>query len=239
MMDETQGAEAGNTGAGQIRTPPYISFKTLVTFVEDQKDHGLPTDIDRSVLTRFSGSTAGQLLAALKFLGLIDANQAVQPELQRLIEGHGTAMWPDALEDMVMRSYAPLFAEDLERATPAKFHDVFKTHYTAKEAVIRKCEVFFLKAAEAAGIKVNPRIIKHRAPRPSTSQAGRAASKAKKAADGDGAKTRTDEENLPPAAKQTPYEMLIDILDPVAMEEEEQQAVWTLIRYLKRTEPDD
>jgi len=30
--------------------------------------------------------------------------------------------------------------------------------------------------------------------------------------------------------------MLIAILDPDSMEEEEQKAVWTLIRYLKRQE---
>ncbi|MGH9894989.1 MAG: hypothetical protein ACREA0_24015, partial [bacterium] len=37
-----------------------------------------------------------------------------------------------------------------------------------------------------------------------------------------------------PSAAKTPMQTLIDILDPEAMSKEEQEAVWVLIRYLKK-----
>lgn len=223
------------------RTPPYISFKTLLTFLEDQKEHGLPTEIDRSVLTRFSGSVGGQLIAALKFLGLIDENQSVQDDLLTLVNALGSDQWTIALGALVRKAYAPIVAEDLARLTPAKFHDVFKTHYPAKDAVVRKCEVFFLKAAEAAEISVNPRIAKHRAPR-APSQSRRQSNHTNSGKQGDdrgGKGGATDPPNREPPAPISNYGQLILMLDPERMEEGEQEAVWTLIRYLKRIEAED
>jgi len=224
------------------RTPAYISFKSFLTFIEDQKEHGLPTEIDRSVLTRFSGSVSGQLIAALKFLRLIDDEQVVQDELQALVDAYGTERWQATLAQLVRRSYAPIVGEDLTRLTPAKFHEVFKSNYPAKDAVIRKCEVFFLKAAEAAAIEVNPRIAKHRASRQSgagrrsTGKAGREASNGDSQRNGAG---RSEQQDPPAATVQTPAAMLFDLLDPDEMDEDEQSAVFTLMRYLKRRDADE
>ena len=53
-------------------TPPYTSYRTFKTFIEDLHEHGVPSRIDRSVLTRFSGVVGTQLMHALRFLGLIE-----------------------------------------------------------------------------------------------------------------------------------------------------------------------
>ena len=53
-------------------TPPYTSYRTFKTFIEDLHQHGVPSRIDRSVLTRFSGVVGTQLMRALRFLGLIE-----------------------------------------------------------------------------------------------------------------------------------------------------------------------
>ena len=55
-----------------LRTAPYTSYRTFNTFIEDLREHGVPSRIDRSVLPRFSGVVGGQLMHALRFLGLID-----------------------------------------------------------------------------------------------------------------------------------------------------------------------
>ena len=53
-------------------TPPYTSYRTFKTFIEDLHEHGVPSRIDRSVLTRFSGIVGTQLMHALRFLGLVE-----------------------------------------------------------------------------------------------------------------------------------------------------------------------
>ena len=225
------------------RTPPYISYKTFQTFLEDQKQHGVPAQIDRSVLTRFSGSVGTQLIGALKFLGLIGHNdQQVRAPLSKLVEAYGTPSWPTAFRPVMEEAYSSIVSPGLERMTPAQFHELFKEHYPLKDAVIRKCEVFFLNAAKSADIVVNERILKHRKPRSPSPKRLQTKSDQRASADSARGKNNSKEpEDHQDGGHDQPmsaYQMLIGILDPVEMEEEEQQAVWTLIRYLKRMETD-
>jgi len=243
MMNDAAPESLTEAGSSPGRVPPYISFKTLLTFVEDQRQHGVPGQIDRSVLTRFSGAVGTQLLGALKFLGLISpADQSVQPELRELVSAYDTDAWPGQLRNMVERAYQPIVSRNLEHMTPAQFHDVFKAQYPAKDAVLRKCEVFFLNAAKNAGIAINPRVAKHRSPRAAAPRkrqtAGSSGQTEAKPADTDQPSKRREESPGEPRTPRAPsaYEMLINILDPVEMEDDEQTAVWTLIRYLKRAE---
>lgn len=46
------------------RTPPYVSFQTFLTLIEELKTNGLPPQIDRSVLRRFAGGVQSQLFLA-------------------------------------------------------------------------------------------------------------------------------------------------------------------------------
>ena len=74
-------------------TPPYTSYRTFKTFIEDLHEHGVPSRIDRSVLTRFSGVVGTQLMHALRFLGLIedDGRPTAAPQ------GAGESAWRRAL----------------------------------------------------------------------------------------------------------------------------------------------
>ena len=70
-------------------TPPYTSYRTFKTFIEDLHEHGVPSRVDRSVLTRFSGVVGTQLMHALRFLGLIeDETRDQNPLASRLIRQH-------------------------------------------------------------------------------------------------------------------------------------------------------
>ena len=52
--------------------PSPSSTATFKTFIEDLHEHGVPSRIDRSVLTRFSGIVGTQLMHALRFLSLVE-----------------------------------------------------------------------------------------------------------------------------------------------------------------------
>jgi Family of unknown function (DUF5343) len=214
-----------------LRTAPYTSYRTFRTFIEDLREHGVPSRIDRSVLTRFSGVVGGQLMHALRFLGLIDDEGRTTPRLSALVTAHGGAEWAEALTRALQQAYAPIFAIDLETATPSHFSATFRKAFPAADAVVQKCVTFFLYAAADAGLKVSGRILKGRKPRPlaprgtSRRTAGRA-----REAEAD----RSEPLAVAPFVEgKKPSEVLFAQLDPSAMNEEQQAAIWTLLKYFK------
>ena len=92
--------------------------RTFKTFIEDLHEHGVPSRIDRSVLTRFSGVVGTQLMHALRFLGLIEDDGRPTERLKELVKAHGTANWSERFLELLGHEYAPMFAIDLETATP-------------------------------------------------------------------------------------------------------------------------
>ena len=146
-------------------TPPYTSYRTFKTFIEDLHEHGVPSRIDRSVLTRFSGVVGTQLMHALRFLGLIEDDGRPTQRLKELVKAHGSGHWPEKLLERLRQEYAPMFAIDLETATPSHFNEAFRKAFPAADAVVQKCVTFFLYAANDAGVKISGRVLKGRKPR--------------------------------------------------------------------------
>ena len=165
-------AMGGSEKARSLRTAPYTSYRTFKTFIEDLREHGVPSRIDRSVLTRFSGAVGGQLMHALRFLGLIDSEGRSTQRLRELVIAHGGAQWPETLSHTLHQAYAPMFAIDLETATPSHFSATFRKAFPAADAVVQKCVTFFLYAAADAGLRVSARILKGRKPRSLAPRAG-------------------------------------------------------------------
>jgi Family of unknown function (DUF5343) len=224
-------ARDGSEKVRSLRTAPYTSYRTFKTFIEDLREHGVPSRIDRSVLTRFSGVVGGQLMHALRFLGLIDDEGRPTQLLGELANAHGGAEWPVTLSQALREAYAPIFAIDLETATPSHFGAAFRKAFPAAEAVVQKCVTFFLYAAADAGLKVSGRILKGRKPRSLALR--RAPRRAPAAAQG----VEAAPSEPPPAAflieRKKPSEILFMHLDPNVMDEEQQAAVWTLMKYFK------
>ena len=101
------------------RTPPYTSYRTFKTFIEDLRENGVPSRIDRSVLTRFSGVVGAQLTHALRFLDLIDDEARPTGRLGDLVKAQEAVRWAETLRERLRATYAPIFAIDLESATPS------------------------------------------------------------------------------------------------------------------------
>ncbi len=225
------------TDAKAERVPPYTSYKTFRTLIEDLRTHGVPSHIDRDVLKRFSGSVGTQLMTALRFLKLISDDNEPQPALETLVEAKEPEQWKKALGSTLKAAYGDLMALDLKRATPMALSKEFKERYTGKDDVVKKCVRFFVHAVKDAGIELSPRIAsatRERRRSPNKPKKPRAADEGNGNDDNNGGGASGGGGDRPKIQKSN-YEVLIGILSP-DMEEKEQEAVWTLIRYLKKTE---
>jgi len=221
----------GSEQARFKRTPPYTSYRTFKTFIEDLSERGVPSRVDRSVLTRFSGAVGTQLMHALRFLGLIDDHGRPTQRLKELVSAHGAEGWPGKLLEALREEYAPMFAINLETATPSHFNETFRKAFPAADAVVLKCVTFFLYAANDAGVRISGRVLKGRKPRALAPRRRRALAQAP-------AKESEAETSLAPPVTpriegKKPSELLLSYLDPNEMDDEQQAAVWTLLKYFK------
>lgn len=151
-------AEPEDAGTKATRTPPYISFKSFLTLLEELKVNGIPPQVDRSVLRRFSGGLGGQLVMGMKSLGMLTDDNRFTPTGVRLVEAFGTDGFKPVLTDVLSASYSFLNKIDLKTATPSMFADAFKSATSAKEDVLKKARRFYLHAAEYVGMPLGPRL---------------------------------------------------------------------------------
>lgn len=217
-------------GSGAYKTPPYVAFRTFTTLIEDLKEHGLPTQIDRSVLRRFSGGVGSQLVSAMKALRLIDDDNRPTDALVPLVEAAGTDAYKDAVRVMLVEGYPYLRNLDLQIATPAQFAEAFKAT-GAKEDVLRKSRTFYLHAAAFAGVTIGSRLLAGSAPR--KAPAGNGAPRKKPAKKDTGGQTPPPPP--PPPVSQAAIALEYQIVDILKMEgigEAETDAVFTLVRFL-------
>lgn len=167
MADENDDVPSNGEAGGNVRTPPYISFATFLTFLKALKVDGLPPQIDKSVLSKLSGGVQGQMKLGLRSLGLMDGDKPTA-EMQRLVDAYDTPEFNSVLLERLKATYPYVFALDLMTATPTMLADAFKVT-GAREDVSRKCRTFFLHAAKQAGVPMGNRILTGSVPRsPST-----------------------------------------------------------------------
>lgn len=231
----SQNAPAG--AEAKIR-PPYISFKTFKNFLNSfASREEIPSHIDRSVLpSSMSGANQVGVMSALRFFGLISETGEPQEDFYNYVDAEGDEK-KRVMGNILHAGYGFLFQGlDIERATTKGVIDKFKEVGMSGDT-IRKAIIFFQFAAKDAGTKISSHIKPYmgtrvtRAAKPRGKAAG-SEDEAQDEAD-DAANDQGTGRVL--VSEKTPYQVLIDILSP-DMEEDEQQAVWTLIRYLKRQE---
>jgi hypothetical protein len=212
-------------------TPPYTSYRTFKTFIEDLRENGVPSRIDRSVLTHFSGVVGSQLMHALRFLGLIEDRGRPSHRLKELVNAASAGQWSETFSTLLRQVYAPMFAIDLETATPSHFNEAFRKAFPAADAVVQKCVTFFLNAANDAGVKISGRVLKGRKPRSPTprKKPGPARAQAQEIE----ARPFEPQPVTPITEGKRPSEILLMHLDPSEMDDQQQAAVWTLMKYFK------
>jgi hypothetical protein len=146
---------------GRKRLPPYISYRTFQNFL-DRLQQGIPARIDRSYWSdRLSGSTGTQLMAALRFLGLIDADSAPTSRLRQLVQAEG-AQRAEVLRQLASESFGFVLQEsfDSQSATYAQLEEAFHSTFELTDSVRRKCVKFFVALASDAEIPLSSFITK-------------------------------------------------------------------------------
>ena len=169
MTGETRPPEDGTTGsASQISaSPPYVSFNTFKTLVEWLKSEGVPLRFDRSFWqAKFSGSTGTQLMAALRFLGLLGGDRPL-PDLESLVDATADER-RFILKELLKDAYSAVPFDDLDRATPSMVRGWFRA-YPVDGHTARKAISFFVNAAREAEIPMSNavrKMAKSRTPAP-------------------------------------------------------------------------
>jgi hypothetical protein len=142
---------------GRKRLPPYVSYRTFLNFIE-RLEQGMPARIDRSYWSdRLAGSTGTQLMAALRFLGLIDADGVPTSQIRQLVSTRGEKR-TELLRQIATDSYNFVLGGsfDFHIATYAQLEEVFHRNFELADDVNRKCIKFFVALASYAGIPLSP-----------------------------------------------------------------------------------
>lgn len=227
-----------NGAESKIR-PPYLSYKTFKKFLDSFPDReAVPSHIDRSVLpSTMSGGNQVGVMSALKFFGLISETGEPQEDFYNFVDAEAGNEKARVLGNILHAGYGFLLnGLDIERATTSKVVEKFKEVGMSGDT-IRKAILFFQFAAKDAEMKISSHIKPYMGTR--NSKPAKARGKGPGVADQEPEEDAEDagagQMNKQMSPEKTRYQVLIEILSP-DMEEDEQQAVWTLIRYLKRQE---
>ncbi|TVT61016.1 MAG: hypothetical protein FHK80_00345 [Azoarcus sp. PHD] len=143
----------------RIAKPPYTSYRSFENLIKEFRDHEvLPDVIDRSYLSKRSGSEQSALIATLKWFGLVDEASAPTNRLRDYVAADD-AQSKVLLKEMVVGAYS-LMTDDafnLRGATTAQMADRFR-QYEISGSTLTKSVGFFLAAAKDAGISVSPHV---------------------------------------------------------------------------------
>jgi hypothetical protein len=134
----------------------YVSWLTFKRSL-DALAQGMPNVVDKSVFPGMAWGVQNQLMAGLKFLGLIDNEGRPTAGLHALAVTDETER-KEKLKTILKERYADLFALDLEKATPAQLADTIASAYNVNGDTREKAVRFFLLAVQYAGIPVGRHI---------------------------------------------------------------------------------
>jgi len=134
--------------------PPYnVVWSTFNNFLDSVDPATLPPRIDRSYLSRMSGTNQTYLLSALRSFELIGpGNEATPPrkELAKNADGR-----PAMIADLLRRFYPEVVELGQSNGTVAQLEEVFRTKYGLSGNTIRKATAFFMHAAQYAGVPLS------------------------------------------------------------------------------------
>jgi len=131
----------------------YVAWSTFKNALESLAQ-GIPNRVDRSAFPGMAWGVQSQLLAGMKFLGLITEDHIPTPALHAVAVLDETAR-KERLKAILRERYPDLFALDLMKATPAQLTEQMGNSYSVAGETREKAMRFFLSAVEYAGIPVS------------------------------------------------------------------------------------
>lgn len=138
--------------------PAYGSYKTLVNFANDVREGGhIPLQVDRTLMSKISGSAASETIQALRFLGMVEGEKDIPTKAFEAFVMSSDDERAHALKTILFTAYDFLLAKpgfDIERASTQQVADLFREQGVSGTTVTRAIS-FFLAAAKDAGIKIS------------------------------------------------------------------------------------
>lgn len=146
------------TQSEQVTKPPYVAYRTFVNSLNKLQERGTPGRIDSSVFAGQSGSGIAALLAAYKYLGLMEESGAPSVALKELVQRAESERGP-LMRALVEGRYEFLKPPTivLADATTQQIEAAFREQ-GIQGSTITKAVSFFLSAAQDAGIEVSKHI---------------------------------------------------------------------------------
>lgn len=151
-----------------VGIPPYVAYRAFENFLAELKARGLPSRIDRSILSHKSGTVQSQLLLTFRYLDLLSEGGRPTEKLRGLLASEGSAR-KTLLREIMKSAYGVVFSSDIDlrSATSTQLEELFQQTGASGETV-RRCMSFFLAAARSAGIPFSTYLKPHRGKRPAT-----------------------------------------------------------------------
>lgn len=151
------------TEADRKPLPPYLPYKTFTSFLDQLRNVGMPSHIDKSVMTSMSGAMQSWLKSALRYMRLVDADDAPDPRLVKLVNSKGDDR-KAALMTLFKSSYAFLDGKvDLSNTTPQKLRTTV-VDLGASGETADKIMAFMIAFGKDAGMTLSPHLLKRAAP---------------------------------------------------------------------------
>jgi hypothetical protein len=142
--------------------PPYPPYRTFLTFLDHLRAIGVPSHIDKSVMTSLSGGMQSWLKASLRYMKLIDANDVPTPRLVKLVDSEGEERKALLLE-LFKSSYGFLDGKvDLKNTTPQKLRSAI-VDLGAQGETVEKIMAFMIAMAKDANVPLST-LLTQRAP---------------------------------------------------------------------------
>jgi hypothetical protein len=142
----------------QVRTAPYVAFKSFCSAIQSLRSHGLPATLNRTAWESRSGAEQSQILGSLTFLGLINDKGETQPSLRELVRITENSAEERAFYATLLRArYDNVFKLDLPNETPKQLEDAIGALGVSGNVRDRAVR-FFLKAAIYAKIPLSSRL---------------------------------------------------------------------------------
>jgi uncharacterized protein DUF5343 len=141
---------------GKGSAPPYVPYRTLLTFLERFKQ-GVPNRIGTDLMRTMSGGTRSQLLTSLKSFGLINDAGVPQDRMKKLCGSEG-ADRQRVVKDLIEACYPYLFKDGFEFSTTTHslLREAIQANTVANGETVVRCIAFLKDAATDAGIPVSP-----------------------------------------------------------------------------------
>lgn len=144
----------------RVFTPPIVSYTSFVSFLNQLRETGtMPARIDKTLMPKASGSQSSGMLAALKYLSLIDDAGSPAQLFKDLVAAEDDAR-KSLMAGVLRQSYRFLFDDlefDLEQASAGQMAEKFR-QLEIRGSTVTKTIAFFLAAAKESGLSVSPYI---------------------------------------------------------------------------------